>query len=59
MKGKKFSAQVIGLAIAAIVVWLINDLGGIPVPPIVAVAFGTLASVIASAIIPDEKEAEE
>lgn len=59
MKGKKFSSQIIGLAIAAIVVWLINDLWLIPVPPSIAVAFGTLASVIASAIIPDEKEADE
>lgn len=59
MKGKKFSAQMIGMALAAIAVWLLNDIAGIPVPAPIAVAFGTLASVIAGAAIPDEKEADE
>lgn len=58
MKGKQISAQVVGLALAGIVVWALGAFAKIAIPPEIAVAFGTLFSVGASIVIPDEMEAE-
>jgi hypothetical protein len=58
MNGKKISAQLVGAAAAVVTVWAINTWGGVAVPAEVAVAFGTIASVIVSWLTPDEMETE-
>lgn len=56
MNGKKISAHAVGAAIAAIVVWALQQYGKVAVPPEVAVAFGTVAAVVVSIVTPDDKE---
>ncbi len=58
MKGKQISAQVVGLAVAAIGAWAFQTATKITIPAEIAVAFGTVCSVLASVIIPDNMEAE-
>lgn len=58
MKGKQISAQVVGLALAAIFVWAVGAFAKVVIPPEIAVAFGTVFSVVASILIPNEMEAE-
>lgn len=58
MKGKQISAQVAGAALAGIFVWALGAFAKIPIPPEIAVAFGTVFSIGASIIIPDNMEAE-
>ena len=58
MNGKKVSAHVLGAALAGITVWATKQFGGVEVPAEVAVAFGTVAAVAVSLLLPDEMEAE-
>lgn len=58
MKGKQISAQVVGMALAVIIVWMMRQFAKLDVPAEVAVAFGTVASVGVSLMVPDDKEAE-
>ena len=58
MNGKKISAHAVGAALAAIIVWAINTWSGIAVPAEVAVAFGTVAAVAVSLVVPDALEGE-
>lgn len=59
MKGKKFSAQVIGMALAGVLVWALNKYANAGIPSEIAVAFGTLAHAAVSKLIPDDEEAFE
>ena len=56
MNGRKISAHAVGAALAAIVVWGLGTWAKVSVPPEVAVAFGTVAAVGVSLIVPDEQE---
>jgi hypothetical protein len=58
MNGKKVAAQAVGAALAGITVWVLGAFAKIMVPAEVAVAFGTLFSVVVSLLVPDAKEAE-
>jgi hypothetical protein len=58
MNGKKISAQVVGMALASIAVWSADAFGGVKVPAEIAVAVGTVVSVLVSIMTPDELEAE-
>jgi hypothetical protein len=58
MNGKKVAAQAVGAALAGITVWALGSFAKVMVPAEVAVAFGTLFSVVVSLLTPDEKEAE-
>jgi hypothetical protein len=58
MNGKKVAAQAVGAALAGITVWVLGVFAKIMVPAEVAVAFGTLFSVVVSLLVPDAKEAE-
>ena len=56
MNGKKISGQAAGFATAVIVVWVMKQWGGVEAPDPVVVAIGTLCSIVASLLIPDDKE---
>lgn len=58
MNGKKISAHAVGAALAAIVVWALGTWAKVNVPPEVAVAFGSVAAVLVSLLIPDAQEVE-
>lgn len=58
MNGKKVSVQLLGAALAGITVWAVHVWTKVVIPAEVAVAFGTVYSVVASLLLPDEKEAE-
>jgi hypothetical protein len=58
MKGKQVSAQALGLAVAAILAWAFQAITKIVIPAEIAVALGTICSVAASIIIPDDMEVE-
>lgn len=59
MKGKQISAQVLGMALAGIFVWALGAFAKIAIPAEIAVAFGTVFSIGASLLIPDNMEASE
>ena len=58
MNGRKIASQAVGAALAGITVWALGQWAKIIVPAEVAVAFGTVFSVVVSLITPDEKESE-
>ena len=58
MNGKKVAAQAVGAALAGITVWALGQWAKIAVPAEVAVAFGTIFSVVVSLVTPDDKESE-
>lgn len=53
---KKFSAPSIGLAVAVIAIYAFETLTKLKIPSEVAGAVGVLCTVVASALIPDDKE---
>lgn len=58
MNGKKIAAQAVGAALAGVTVWALGAFAKVLVPAEVAVAFGTLYSVVVSLLVPDEKESD-
>lgn len=58
MKGKKFSAPAIGLALGTISMWAFQQYTKMVVPAEVGVALGVILTALVSAVIPDEAEAE-
>lgn len=50
MNGKKITAQVLGGAVAGIVVWSLNTYAHAAVPAEIAVAFGTVFAWLASKV---------
>jgi uncharacterized membrane-anchored protein len=58
MNGKKVAAQAVGAALAGITVWVLGSFAKVMVPAEVAVAFGTIFSVVVSILTPDSREAE-
>ena len=58
MKGKKFSAPAIGLALGTLGMWVFQLVSGMTVPAEVGVALGVILTAAVSALIPDEKETE-
>lgn len=56
MNGKKISAQAAGFAMAVLATWAMKEFGGVEAPDPVVVAIGTLCSIAASLVIPDDKE---
>lgn len=56
MDTKKISVHAVGMAVAAVVVWVLGMWVAIPAP--IAVAFGTIAAAVVKWIVPDEMEAE-
>lgn len=59
MKGKKISPQLVGGALAAIIVWLLSELAALRAPPGIEVAFGVVLTMIIARFTPDAMEAEE
>jgi hypothetical protein len=57
MNGTKVAAQAVGAALAGITVWALGVFAKILVPAEVAVAFGTIFSVVVSLLVPDSQEA--
>jgi hypothetical protein len=57
MNGTKVAAQAVGAALAGITVWALGAFAKITVPAEVAVAFGTIFSVVVSLLVPDAQEA--
>jgi hypothetical protein len=57
MNGTKVAAQAVGAALAGITVWALGAFAKITVPAEVAVAFGTIFSVVVSLLVPDSQEA--
>jgi hypothetical protein len=58
MNGTKIASQAVGAALAGITVWVLGQWAKIIVPAEVAVAFGTVFSVVVSLLVPDAQEAE-
>ena len=57
MKGKKIVPQAVGMALGMIGVWSLGEFGGVIVPNEIALAIGTVLSVVVSVVVPDEMEA--
>jgi hypothetical protein len=58
MNGKRIVPQVVGMALGSIAVWAADVFGGVKVPAEIAVAVGTVVSVVISVLTPDDMEAE-
>lgn len=58
MKGTKIVPQVVGMALASIAVWASDAFGGVKIPAEIAVAIGTVVSVVVSLLTPDAMESE-
>lgn len=58
MTGKKIAPQLLGAALGAISVWAADAFAGVKIPAEIAVAIGTVISVLVSIATPDSMEAE-
>jgi len=58
MKGKKIVPHAVAGSLVMILVWALGAFAKIAIPPEIAVAIGTVITVLVGIITPDEMEAE-